>query len=162
MGGLLECWSLNFTGYFAFGVLLRVWPAIRRGPALCALMLCGAALLACQQRAAGLLLLIPSAAVWIGNQSWPVFRSAARWGDLSLGIFLWAWPVGQVVRLVMPGHAPSLSRFAVVVVLALGMAWLSSRCIEMPALRRKPARPAARFSAPAPALASTGSLQTSG
>ena len=142
-GGLLESWSLHFTGYFAFGVLLRVWPDLRRGKVLGAVVLCGLALLACDQRETGLLLLIPAAAVWIGNQSWPIFRSAARWGDLSLGIFLWAWPAGQLLKLWMPGSTPSLSRFAILVVLTLGLAWLSSRYIETPALRRKPARPPA-------------------
>jgi peptidoglycan/LPS O-acetylase OafA/YrhL len=152
-GGLLESWSLKFTGYFAFGVLLREWPALARSGVLGVVMLCGAALTALGRGEVGLMLFSPSAAVWIGNRSWPVLRSAARFGDLSLGIFLWAWPVRQVVRLWMSGTAPSLARFGIVLGLSLVLAWLSYRYIEAPALRRKPPRPARAGPA--------GALQTS-
>jgi peptidoglycan/LPS O-acetylase OafA/YrhL len=141
-GGLFEDWSLRFAGYFAFGVLLRELPLLRGSTWLAAFVLLGLALIASGKRDAGLLLLIPAAAVWFGEQSWPVLRSAARFGDLSLGVFLWGWPVHQVTSLWLAADVSGLVRFEVVSLLALLLAWVSWRCIEAPAQRLKPARPA--------------------
>lgn len=141
-GGLFECWSLRFAGYFAFGVLLRELPVLRGSAFLVAFVLLGLALIASGERDAGLLLLIPAAAVWFGEQSWPVLRSAARFGDLSLGVFLWGWPVHQVTSLWLAAGVSGLVRFEVVSLLALLLAWVSWRYIEAPAQRLKPARPA--------------------
>lgn len=146
-GGLLECWSLYFAGFFAFGVLLREFPALRRiGPVLASLGV-GVGLLCLGHRTAGLLLVIAPAAVWVGEQSWPVLRSASRFGDLSLGIFLWAWPVHQVTQLWAPAGTPWQEQFAIVALQVVALAWLSWRFIEAPALRRKPKKPAARADA---------------
>lgn len=140
-GGLLECWSLYFSGFFAFGVLMRNLPALRRGRAVVGCMLVGTALLWLGERTAGLLMVIPPAAVWLGEQSWPGFRSVSRFGDLSLGVFLWAWPVHQVTQLWIPQSMPMPAQLAVVLAQVLPLAWLSWRFIEAPALRKKPARP---------------------
>lgn len=140
-GGLLECWSLYFSGFFAAGVLLRHLPALRRTGPVVLSVVAGSALLALGERTAGLLLVIPPAAVWIGEQSWPLARSATRFGDLSLGIFLWAWPVHQVTQLWLPASLPMPAQLAVVLAQVLPLAWLSWRFIEAPALRRKPTRP---------------------
>ena len=144
LGGLLQSWSLFLSGFFCMGVLLREWPALRRPAAVALQVLAGVVLWAgLGQRTAGLLLILPSAAVWIGEQSWPVCRSAARFGDLSLGVFLWGWPVHQVTALWIDPATPMLLRFAVVAAQALALAALSWHLIEARALRLKPARPAA-------------------
>lgn len=143
-GGLLECWSLHFAGFFAFGVLMREFPALRRSGPVALLVLAGMALLTLGHWTAGLLFIIPPATVWFGERSWPGLRSAARYGDLSLGIFLWAWPVHQVTHLWLDPATPMLARFAIVAVQAMALAWLSWHFIEAPALSRKPARPTTR------------------
>ena len=140
-GGLLECWSLYFAGFFAFGVLMRELPLLRRGAVVAACVALGVALLWAHERTAGLLLVIAPAAVWIGERSWPVLRSASRFGDLSFGIFLWAWPVHQVTALWLSARTPLPLQLAVVLVQVVSLAWLSWRFIEAPALRRKPAKP---------------------
>ncbi len=139
-GGLLACWSLYFSGFFAAGVLLRECPGLRRDRAVLLSVVAGTALLLAGERTAGLLLVVPPASVWIGERSWPVWRSASRFGDLSLGIFLWGWPVQQVTRLWLPVGTPMLLQLAVVLAQLLPLAWLSWTLIEAPALRRKPAR----------------------
>ena len=143
-GGLLECWSLYFGGFFSFGVLLREFPSLRRGRVVLCFVAAGIALLAFGLRTAGLLLFIPPAAVWIGEQSWPVVRRASRFGDLSLGIFLWAWPVHQVTALWIEPTTPAAIKLAVVVIQVVVLAWASWHFIEAPMLRRKPARPMAK------------------
>ena len=142
-GGLLECWSLYFAGFFSFGVLLREFARLRRlGPVLC-FVAAGIALLALGERTAGLLLIIPPAAVWVGEQSWPLLRSASRFGDLSLGVFLWAWPVHQVTQIWMSAATPLSMQLVIVGAQVLAVAWLSWRFIEAPALRMKPRKPGA-------------------
>ena len=82
------------------------------------------------------------AAVWIGQRSWVGLRSAARFGDLSFGIYLWSYPVKQVTRLWLDPHLPMALQLAVVLAQAVAIAWLSYRLIEAPALRLKPGRAA--------------------
>ena len=142
-GGLLECWSLYFGGFFCFGVLLREFPMLRRLGFVWAFAAAGVALLAAGERTAGLLLIIPPAAVWVGEQSWPVLRSVSRHGDLSLGIFLWAWPVHQVTQLWMHTDTPLPMQLLIVGTQVLALAWLSWHFVEAPALRRKPRKPSA-------------------
>ncbi len=141
-GGLLTCWSAFFCGFFAFGVLLREVPRLRDGRIVAGCVACGIALLIAGARSAGLLLVIPPAAVWIGLRSWPVLRSAARYGDLSYGVFLWSFPVQQLTRLWLDPSTPLFAQLAIVLVQVLPIAWLSYRAIEAPALRWKPRRPA--------------------
>jgi len=145
-GGLLECWSLYFSGFFCFGVLLREFPMLRRWGFVLAFGAAGVALLAAGERTAGLLLIIPPAAVWVGEQSWPVLRSASRHGDLSLGIFLWAWPVHQVTQLWMHPGTPLAMQLAIVGTQVLALAWISWHLVEAPALRIKPKKPSAEAS----------------
>ncbi len=137
---MLECWSLYFGGFFAFGVLLRELPRLR-GNAVVALCIgCGVAALWAGERTTGLLLTIPPGAVWIGLRSWPALRSAARFGDLSFGIFLWSYPVQQVTRLWLDPRRPVALQLGVVLLQVIPIAWLSYRLIEAPALRAKPRR----------------------
>jgi peptidoglycan/LPS O-acetylase OafA/YrhL len=140
-GGLLECWSLYFAGFFAFGVLLREFAWMRRGAVVLLSLAAGVVLLWLGERTAGLLLVIPAAAVWVGERSWPVLRSAGRFGDLSLGIFLWAWPVQQVTRFWLDPALPLAVQFTVVLLQVVALASVSWRLIEAPALRCKPAKP---------------------
>lgn len=142
-GGLLDCWSFYFGGFFAFGILLREVPQLRRSLPVAASVACGVALLWCGERTAGLLLVIAPAAVWIGQRSWVGLRSAARFGDLSFGIYLWSYPVKQVTRLWLDPHLPMALQLAVVLVQAIAIAWVSWRVIEAPALRLKPGRASA-------------------
>ena len=140
-GGLFECWSLYFGGFFAFGILLRELPRLRGGSIVALCVFCGVANLLFGDRTTGLLLVIPPGAVWVGQRSWPVVRAVARFGDLSFGIFLWSFPIRQVTRLWLDPRSPALLQLAVVLLQVIPIAWLSYRFIEAPALRCKPRRP---------------------
>lgn len=145
---LTEAWSVFFAGFFAAGVLLRRHPVLRSTGVVVGAVLLGAALLAGGAHTAGLLCIIPTAAVWIGERSWPVLRSAARFGDLSFGIFLWGWPLHQVSRLWLDPATPGLAVAAIVLVQAAAIAWVSWHVIEAPALRRRPTRSRATAAVP--------------
>jgi peptidoglycan/LPS O-acetylase OafA/YrhL len=76
----------------------------------------------------------------IGLRSWPVLRSASRFGDLSYGIYLWAWPMQQFVIVAMGKMAPFPTVLACSLASTVACAWLSWHLVERPALRLKPAK----------------------
>ena len=125
----------------AAGVLFREFKRLRHGDVVLVCVLLGVAAAWFGVHTLALLLIIPPGAVWIGMRSWPILRSAARFGDLSLGVFLWGWPIQQLTRLWLPSDASMALQLAVVIPPVLGLAWLSWRFIESPALRLKPAVP---------------------
>lgn len=137
-GGVFEAWSPYLVGFFAGGVLLREFAVLRDGRFVVASVAVGTVALLLGERTLGLLLIVPTSAVWVGLKSWPVFRSAARFGDLSLGIFLWGWPVQQVLRHWLGTEAPLAVQFAIALPPIVLLAWLSWHLIEKPALRLKP------------------------
>ncbi len=68
---------------------------------------------------------------------------AARFGDLSYGIYIYGWPVEQLAARALGGAAPWWQVFALALPLSAAAAFVSWRLVEAPALRLKP-RPAAR------------------
>jgi peptidoglycan/LPS O-acetylase OafA/YrhL len=81
---------------------------------------------------------LPYMVIAFGRMSLPVAREAGRFGDLSYGLYLYAFPVQQLVLAFMPGLAyPVLT----CVLLTLPLAFLSWYLVERPALRWKRLRP---------------------
>jgi peptidoglycan/LPS O-acetylase OafA/YrhL len=72
-------------------------------------------------------LVLPCVVVGLGVQSTPGARRAARFGDLSYGLYLWGYPVQQTVVLVAPGLPLGLDIMIVAIItgaLALASWWL--------------------------------------
>jgi peptidoglycan/LPS O-acetylase OafA/YrhL len=86
----------------------------------------------------GLVFALPAAVVWVGSQSWPVLRSAGRFGDLSYGIYLWAWPVQQVLVMLLGDSLSTWAHMAIALPITFACALASWHLIERPALRLKP------------------------
>ncbi len=76
---------------------------------------------------------------------------AARFGDLSYGLYIYGWPAEQAVIWGLGGHAAWWQVFGLGLPLAACLAFLSWHLVEKPALRLKPR--AARRAAPAPQIA---------
>lgn len=89
------------------------------------------------------LLLLPLPVVYVGCQSWPMLRSAGRFGDLSYGLYLWAWPMTQIGVALFGKDAPLPALLVWTLLSTTVLAWLSWHLIEKRALRLKP-RPRAR------------------
>jgi peptidoglycan/LPS O-acetylase OafA/YrhL len=98
----------------------------------------------------GLLMVVPLLAIFVGTRSWPILNRAGRFGDLSYGVYLWAWPFQQVGVAVLRHDAPFLVGLAVTIACVLPAAWLSWHFVEKPMLRLKPRRAAATADAAAP------------
>jgi peptidoglycan/LPS O-acetylase OafA/YrhL len=77
-------------------------------------------------------------ALWLAlNPRLPVIP-AARFGDLSYGLYIYGWPVEVAVIWLMGGRAMWWQVFAIALPAAAGLAFLSWHLIERPALRLKP------------------------
>lgn len=130
--------------YFVAGALLRSLQERQRG-----LFRTDLAVLALLGQMA-ITSLYPSAVLWMtwaflpyavlaaGLASTPVVRRAARYGDLSYGLYLWAFPVQQLVVLNI-GTVRMSVNLMIVTLLSLGLAWLSWHVIEGPSMRLKDA-----------------------
>ncbi len=68
------------------------------------------------------------------------FVPAARWGDLSYGLYIYGWPVEQVVVRLSGGQAPWGKVFAISLPVAAACAFLSWHLVEKRALALKPRR----------------------
>jgi peptidoglycan/LPS O-acetylase OafA/YrhL len=85
---------------------------------------------------------IPYLSLWLGLLPTRLSAAIGRRGDLSYGIYVYAFPIQQaVIALAGPKIAPALNLALVggVTLLAAAASW---RFVEAPALRRKPRRPA--------------------
>lgn len=123
-----------FTGGAVAYLVVRAW-GVRTGVAWA----CGAVVLlaaATGHMAAALVTFGAYALVWLGTRDNALSRLSSRTGDLSYGVYLYGWPVQQLVRMTSPVDTPWLT-VALCLPPTLLCAWLSHRFIEAPALRLK-------------------------
>lgn len=125
-----------FGAFFLLGAALALLPSLRRH----ALWIAAAGLvaLAIGQHTLALALVVAPLVVTIGAASWPMLREAGRFGDLSYGIYVYAWPVQQlgVYALGKDQPYPLLLAFSLVGAITLG--WLSWHLVERRVLSFKP------------------------
>jgi len=87
-------------------------------------------------------------ALWLAlNPRLPVIP-AARFGDLSYGLYIYGWPVEEAVMWLSGGRAAWWQVFLVALPAASALAFLSWHLVERPMLRLKPGsrRASARYS----------------
>ncbi|MBB6104371.1 peptidoglycan/LPS O-acetylase OafA/YrhL [Paraburkholderia bannensis] len=75
---------------------------------------------------------------YIGQRQSPLLQKLRMRDDLSYGLYLYGWPVTQLLALWLPSIAP-LALFACVSAICVPIAFVSWRGVEAPALRLKPA-----------------------
>lgn len=129
-----------FGLFFAAGSVLRAYACLRKSlPTL--LFLClGVALACCGQCKLGLACIVPPLTVAIGVRSWPGLRKVSKIGDLSYGIYIYAWPVQQIGVALMGRQTPYFELLSITVPLTLALAAASWHFVEKNALRYKPAK----------------------
>ena len=130
-------WMLSF---FAVGMVLYKLRATRIFDFRIALA--ALALLAVSIFAGGFILLFPLTgcylALWLALNPHIRPLRAARWGDLSYGLYIYGWPAEQLVIWLKGGHAPWWQVFGGGLAIAGALAFASWHLIEGPALRLKP------------------------
>ena len=97
-------------------------------------------------------LVIPVTALAVGNASTPYLRRAGRFGDLSYGTYIYAFPVQQTLIWLFKDRLSWTAVFALTVATTLALAFASWHLVEKRALRLKPH---ARRKDAAPPLAGT-------
>jgi peptidoglycan/LPS O-acetylase OafA/YrhL len=85
----------------------------------------------------GFLLLIPAVTVYIGGLSTSVVRRAGRFGDISYGIYIYAFPVQQTVLWAWGKNLPFLPGLLLTIVITTLCAYMSWHLVERPALSLK-------------------------
>lgn len=130
-----------FGLYFAAGSLLRAYPYLRKPlpTALCLAM--GYALIRMHQTKLGLAFVVPPLTIAIGLRSWPGLRDIPKIGDLSYGIYIYAWPVQQIGVALMGRQTPYLELLSITFPVTLALATASWHLVEKRALRFKPGQP---------------------
>jgi peptidoglycan/LPS O-acetylase OafA/YrhL len=132
--------SYYYIAFFMTGVcarqfareLRRAWVAL-----LCAGALCVVAAVVFHQPRLGEWAVMSPLTLLLGVRSTPVLRSAARFGDLSYGIYLYAYFVQQLSVRLWPATPSYLVTFAAAVVATSLLALCSWHLVEAPALRLK-------------------------
>ena len=81
-----------------------------------------------------LAVVLPYAAIAIGRARWPVVARAGRYGDFSYGIYLWSFPIQQIVAALAGGQMSGWGNAAWTFPAALAMAILSWHLVEKHAL----------------------------
>lgn len=85
-----------------------------------------------------LFFIVPIVTISLAVRSWPWLKDAGRYGDLSYGIYLYAWPVQQVGILLLGKTMPYWLLAIFSVVGATALAFASWHLIEKRALLIKP------------------------
>jgi len=129
----------SFGMFFAFGVLIAEYRALLELRWLALFAVAGVLLSMQGLMVEALALIVPPITIYIGIRSWPILRSAGRFGDLSYGSYLFAWPVQFAIAQAFPDIGVMAGLLASVPIV-LAIAWLSWRFVEAPALALKPAR----------------------
>jgi peptidoglycan/LPS O-acetylase OafA/YrhL len=130
--------DFNLPVFFLAGAVMYFIPKLRSPKLSGALVLMGLTALALGQTGITLFLLVPLFVVGVGVASWPALRDASHFGDLSYGIYLWAWPIEQLGVSVLGKQTPWPLLLALTVIATALMAYLSWHLVERRCLRLKP------------------------
>lgn len=144
-------YQVHFALYFFAGVCLdlyrRTWEA---QPAwlLAAAGAVSATFHLLEMDHVALVFMIPALVVFIGTRSTPLVNRFGRYGDVSFGVYIYAFPVQQTVVWMTGKDFPFVAGLLVASVVTLACAFLSWHLVEHPALRLKSRLPG-RFAMPA-------------
>ncbi|WP_431822226.1 acyltransferase family protein [Burkholderia sp. F1] len=138
-------YSIDFGLYFCVGALMWLYRdkwATQRYMWITLAALAGASTYFSGQTVLGLLLLIAPLVVIFGEASTPYLRRFGRFGDLSYGVYLYAYVVQQTLAWRFGHNLPFSAYLGLTTAITLACAWLSWHLIEKPALSLKNGVPA--------------------
>lgn len=86
---------------------------------------------------AALFVLLPSLAICLGTKSTPILKSAGKFGDISYGLYIYAFPVQQTVAWAFGRDFPFYQGMIIAGIFTVSLALLSWHLVERPALGLK-------------------------
>lgn len=132
---------VQYGTFFFYGVLLRKFRdqwIDRKAGVLILLVLLASWLYLCGAKLLALFLLLPYAINAFGELSTPVVRSFGRFGDASYGLYIYAFPIQQIVLETLGREGFFAEKLLLVILLTASVSLLSWRYLEAPALKLKP------------------------
>jgi len=147
--------TFEYVLLFAAGAcyhLLNLGTDDRRWKATAAGLMVGVIAWACSRQFFAFVIAMPVTMLSIGLASWPLMRSAGRWGDISFGVYIYAFPVQQTLIWLAKGRVHWALLAAACVAVTIVLALLSWHLVEKRALHFKP-HGSKRLSAPTAAVA---------
>lgn len=85
-----------------------------------------------------LLVTLPVTIILFGSLSTPGLRSISRWGDPSYGLYLWAFPIQQLILWKLFDKISFLTSLTLAIAATAFLAYLSWHIVEKPMLTFKP------------------------
>lgn len=139
--GVIANYRMQYGLFFGFGACMwlfrDIWTNRRITGAV--LLLAGTAIaIYAQKYLIASLLAIPYASIAFGTASTPVARRFGRFGDVSYGVYIYAFPVQQTVIWATHGRLSFIEYLATSVLATLVLAYLSWHLVEAPTLKLKP------------------------
>ncbi|WP_174804035.1 acyltransferase family protein [Martelella limonii] len=135
--------ALELAPYFLAGAAFKVYVDRNFFNLQVAFSLIIIAPLICQGRVSGeilLLLVLPYTVLAFGFCPNPVFSKLGRFGDISYGVYLYAFLIQQIFCNYFDlAHRPN-TNFILTLLVVLPVAWVSWHYVESPALKLKPGR----------------------
>lgn len=136
---------LEFGLFFFAGSALCFWRVLELKRQQTALLLTGALIAAAialvfNRVFLAVWLVLPLALVLLGHAATPYLRRAGRFGDLSYGVYIYAFPVQQTIFWLYKDQLGWWALMAWVLTITLLLAFTSWHLVEKPALRYKPRR----------------------
>ncbi len=140
--------GLHFSGFAAveFGALFAAGAALYfiQPPLKAAFAIPCAALWLLSLRYGGFTLISDTAGaylvIYLGLSRGVKLPRLARYGDLSYGVYIYAWPIQQSISLLLGKHSTWAINAAITAPVALCLAFASWHLVESPALRLKNAK----------------------
>lgn len=132
---------VQYGTFFFYGVLLRKfrsqWVDKKLG-VLLVLTLLASLLYLCGARLLALFVMLPYVINAFGELSTPVVRSFGRFGDASYGLYIYAFPIQQIILKVYGREGYFAEKLILVIGCTVVVSLLSWRYLEAPALKLKP------------------------
>lgn len=136
----VRAYSTDFGLYFCVGSLMWLYRdkwQMRRHTGVVLAALTGTLTYFAGQTLLGVLLLVAPIVVIFGEASTAYLRRFGRFGDLSYGVYIYAFIVQQTLAWRFGHSLPFIAYLALTTVITLVCAWLSWHLIEKPALSLK-------------------------
>lgn len=134
-------WSREYGLFFCFGVLLQLfndWWGRRRIFVVASAFILGGCLFVTGWHVLGVMIAMPFFIISVGESSTPVLRKFGRFGDISYGVYIYAFMVQQTLIWIFGVSGSFFLHLSATIVVTFACAWLSWHCIEKRALSLKP------------------------